>query len=120
MFVVWQPVLKTDREPPDAAARARVTARHYWDANLVVARAAQPVLTRDLSNFRGVTKLVTGPVLWDYIAVYPPGVRWGDEFPRPLRSSAPVADTIGALLGSEGALIGTDSALRGSAGAASR
>lgn len=91
-------MLKTDRESPDASARARVTAHQYWDPNLVVAKAAQPVLTRDLSNFRGVQKLVTGPVLWDYVGVYPPGVRWDTEFPRPAQSSAPVADTIGDLL----------------------
>lgn len=96
---MWQPVLKTDRESPDGAARARVTAHQYWDPSLVVATAAQPVLKRDLSNFRGVAKLVTGPVLWDYVAIYPPGVRWDDEFPRPAQSSAPVADTIADLLG---------------------
>ena len=96
---MWQPVLKTDREAPDASARARVTAQQYWDPNLVVAAAAQPVLKRDLSNFRGVEKLVTGPVLWDYVAIFPPGVRWDAGFPRPERSSAPVADTIAALLG---------------------
>ncbi len=96
---MWQPVLKTDRESPDASARARVTAHQYWDPRLVVSKTAQPVLTRDLSNFRGVEKLVTGPVLWDYVGIYPPGVRWDAEFPRPERSSAPVADTIAGLLG---------------------
>lgn len=96
---MWQPVLKTDRESPDASARARITAQQYWDPHLVVAKAAQPVLIRDLSNFRGVEKLVTGPVLWDYVGLYPPGVRWEGEFPRPAASSAPVADTIADVLG---------------------
>lgn len=98
VFIVWEPVLDTDWDPPNPAALARVTARHFWDQKKVVAQAAQPVLKRDLSRFEGKPRLITGDHVWDYVAVYPPGVQWGAEFPLPAASGAPIVDIVQPVL----------------------
>jgi hypothetical protein len=35
-----------------------------------------------------------GRVVWDYVAIFPAGVRWGDAFPAPQFSGAPVVRVI--------------------------
>jgi hypothetical protein len=77
-WIVWEPVLKTDLGPPSAAtaALAPKTAQ-LWDEH----RALSGELLRKpwADEDDGV--------VWDYVAVFPPGARWGDA---PTFRGAPV------------------------------
>jgi len=80
VFVVWEPVLFTDWHAPGAGAvgrlpDARVT--QFWDPRRSLSQAIR-----------------RGPVVWDYVAIFPPGVRWLDAFPAPQFSGAPVVRVI--------------------------
>jgi hypothetical protein len=80
VFVVWEPVLVTDWHAPGAGAVARVPdgrVTQFWDPR----RALSQAIRRD-------------HVVWDYVAIYPPGVRWGEAFPAARFSGAPVVRVI--------------------------
>jgi hypothetical protein len=82
--VVWEPVLLTDFGAPSTAALARIPdlrVAQYWDRK------------RALSHLMGEHNHST--VVWDYIAVYPPGKLWQDAPPPPVYSDHPVRDVIG-------------------------
>lgn len=95
-FLVWEPVLDSDRAQPsaqtlDRAADDRV--EQFWDPTQRLASTWQPLLKADPRPVIGKASLVTGDVLWDFVAVFPPGVRWtGDAPPLPAFKAAPVAD----------------------------
>jgi hypothetical protein len=83
VFAIWEPVLPTDLVAPSTATLARipdVRAAQYWDSK------------RTLSHFLGEHNRST--VVWDYIAVYPPGTVWLDAPPKPVYSDSPVRDAI--------------------------
>jgi hypothetical protein len=80
VFVVWEPVLITDWHAPGAGAVGRVPdsrVTQFWDQG----RALSGAMRR-------------GRVVWDYVAIFPAGVRWGDAFPAPQFSGAPVVRAI--------------------------
>ena len=64
-FIVWEPVLLTDWAVPSGATLTRVhdtRAVQFWDRK------------RRLSNaLRGQPQFGEGDVIWDFVAVYPPG-----------------------------------------------
>jgi hypothetical protein len=80
VFVVWEPVLVTDWHAPGAGAVGRVPdarVTQFWDAG----RALSGAMRR-------------GRVVWDYVAIFPAGVRWDAVFPAPQFSGAPVVHVI--------------------------
>ena len=80
VFVVWEPVLITDWHAPGAGAVARIPdarVTQFWDPRRSLSQAIR-----------------RGRVVWDYVAIYPPGVRWSDAFPAPRFSGAPVVRVI--------------------------
>ena len=84
VFVVWEPVLATDLTAPSTASLARVPdlrVTQYWDHE------------RALSHLMGEHNRAT--VVWDYIAVYEPGIIWREAPPKPVYSDHPVRDVIG-------------------------
>jgi len=84
VFVIWEPVLATDFVAPSTAALARIAdarTTQYWDRK------------RALSHLLGEHNRST--VVWDYIAVYAPGMLWQDAPPKPIYSDNPVRDVIG-------------------------
>jgi len=81
VFVVWEPVLATDMAAPSTATLRRVSdsrASQYWDKGRV------------LSHLMGEHDRAS--VVWDYIAVFPPGSVWNDVPPKPTYAAHPVAD----------------------------
>jgi hypothetical protein len=95
VFVVWEPVLATDWGPPRAAALARVSdarVTQFWDRPRVLSAAI-----RSAGDRAPGTRRVKGPIVWDYVAVFPAGVRWGDRYPDPSYAGAPVLDVIDEL-----------------------
>jgi hypothetical protein len=80
VFVVWEPVLVTDWHAPGAGAVGRVPdarVTQFWDPRRALSQAIRH-----------------GHIVWDYVAIYRPGVRWGDAFPTAQFSGAPVMRVI--------------------------
>ena len=82
LLIVWEPVLLTDMAPPTSHALSRVVDRRaaqLWDP------------ARTLSHeMRGGDD----EVVWDFLAIYPPGARWEDRPPVSLFEGGPVVDVI--------------------------
>ena len=88
-------MLDSDRSEPSLETQARAPgdrAEQFWDPTQRLATAWKPVLKADPRPVLGKASLVTGDVLWDFVAVFPPGVRWTESAP-PLAAfrAAPVA-----------------------------
>ena len=83
VFVVWEPVLPTDLGAPSTVTLSRVSdlrASQYWDKGHLISRSLGE---RDRRS-----------VIWDYVAVYPPGALWDKAPPQPLYSHAPVVRSV--------------------------
>ena len=79
VFVVWEPVLATDWGAPSSATLKRISdsrATQFWDKRRLISHSMGEHNRRS--------------VIWDYIAVYPPGVMWIDRPPQPLYKGGPV------------------------------
>ena len=97
MFVVWEPILFSDWAPPSSAAQARIPdlrIQQFWDrphALSAVVRAAGDDRVLGARRIRGA-------IVWDYVAVFPPGALWTDRFPVPEYAGAPVLDVMDEAL----------------------
>jgi hypothetical protein len=83
VFVVWEPVLPTDLSAPSTATLKRLRdhrVSQYWDKGRVVSRLLGE---RDHRS-----------IVWDYVAVYPPGALWKEAPPEPLYAHTPVVKSI--------------------------
>ncbi len=81
VFVIWEPVLPTDLAAPSSMTLKRINdsrASQFWDKEHLVSKA--------IGEEDGV--------VWDYVAVYPPGKLWEKNPPEPVYSHAPVVRAI--------------------------
>jgi len=93
VFVVWEPVLSTDWGPPNAAALARIgdpRVAQFWDRPHALSAAIRAAGDARVLGERRLK----GDIVWDYVAVFPPGVRWDERYPVPEYAGAPVLDII--------------------------
>jgi len=84
IFVVWEPVLVTDWSSPSTATLHRIPdaqAAQFWDKERVISQL--------MGEHDGRS------IVWDYIAVYPPGAVWKASPPEPLYRGGPVVRVIG-------------------------
>lgn len=98
--IIWQPVLASDWQGPGKGAMSRIAdprASQRWDPDLLVEGSARPVLRASATPIVGKESLVKGSIVWDYVAVYAPGVEWKTEFPVPDFQAAPVVKTLDEL-----------------------
>ena len=87
VLVVWEPVLPTDWLAPGTMALARVAdarARQYWDWNRLLSKSMGEHDRRS--------------IVWDHVAVYPPGVSWVASPPEPVYQGHPVVRVTGPLM----------------------
>ena len=94
VFVVWEPVLVTDWHAPGADAVGRVPdarATQFWDPRHTLSEEIQRAAQ---SNQAAVLGELRGRVIWDFVAIYPPGVRWDGAFPAAQFAGAPVVRVI--------------------------
>ena len=83
VFVVWEPVLPTDFFPPSSASMKRIAdsrAAQFWDKGRLVSKA--------MGEHDGDS------IVWDHIAIYPPGARWNWPAPKPLYAESPIIDVV--------------------------
>ena len=86
MFVVWEPVLLTDWAAPSTAVLRRAAdrrAQQYWDKGRLLSKA--------------MGEKDDDSIVWDSVAVYPPGARWQDAPPKPQFFDGPVVRVVPAL-----------------------
>jgi|SRR5579871_3536056 len=75
VFIAWVPILPSDKHAPDndtlsLAPDKRAT--HYWDEKGKLPRLFQKILS------------LTPRPAWDVYLIYPPGVTWEQEPPKPV------------------------------------
>ena len=93
VFVVWEPVLPTDFSAPTGMVMGRVPDRRvsqYWDRNRMV------------SELLGEKRGDRNTIVWDWVAVYPPGLVWEAKPPEPKWADRPVVsvrEELGKQLG---------------------
>jgi hypothetical protein len=86
-FVVWEPVIWSDLAPPLTGVLGRVSDRRaaqIWDRELLVSAEVRRAIGADEDV----------SVVWDCVAVYPPGTRWDDRLPAPVFIDCPVVEAI--------------------------
>ena len=85
---MWEPVLPTDWAAPSTAALKRISdtrAAQFWDKRRLISHSMGEHDRRS--------------VVWDYIAVYPPGAMWEEHPPQALYHGGPVVDVTGQARG---------------------
>ena len=81
LHVIWEPVLASDSAAPITQTLGRLRVPNtvqFWDPD------------RLLSKAMGEKPDNRKSIVWDWVAVYPPGTRWGSQPPAPVWSSRPV------------------------------
>jgi hypothetical protein len=94
-FIVWEPVLATDLAPPTSKTLARVHDRRavqYWDPDRALSTEIVRSVLADPDRYRLDDELEAGSIVWDTVAVFPPNLRWEDEFPVPSYYGFPVVN----------------------------
>ncbi len=97
VLVVWEPVQWNDRRGPSKSTYAHISdtrAAQYWDPD----RSLSKQIVGDVMRNRGLLPegehMNVNAIIWDAAAVFPPGVRWEDAFPKPAYAGWPVAKVI--------------------------
>ena len=100
VLVIWEPMLATDWARPGSGVLSRIPDRRalqFWDKGHLFAQQ----LRRDLQASAGPPGsdasgaefcnqlLERDGTLWDLLAVYPKGARWGDALPQPALMGCP-------------------------------
>ena len=76
---MWEPVLLTDWSSPSTAALRRISeprVSQYWDKHRIISHEMGEHDRRS--------------IVWDHIAVYPPGASWKDLPPKAVYEGGPV------------------------------
>ena len=83
VFVVWEPVLFSDWSSPSTVTLGRIPesqAAQFWDKERLISHSMGEHDRRS--------------IVWDHIAVFPPGAVWETSPPEPLYSGGPVIRVI--------------------------
>ncbi len=86
VLVVWEPILASDWSRPTRPVLARISdarVMQFWDKDHVVAKQLD-----DQLRVRQPSCCRHAGTLWDLVALYPKGSKWGDS--EPLYIDGPV------------------------------
>lgn len=87
VFAIWEPILPTDWNRPTSAVLDRLSDRRavqWWDDGHMMAGLLKA------SASEGPRCCKRNGILWDVIAVYPPGAQWKETMPAPEFIAGPV------------------------------
>lgn len=96
MLVVWEPVLWTDLSPPTSWALARTSdarVTQFWDEDRLLSEFMVKAVTEDPSLLQPGDSLPTDEIIWDFVAVFPPGASW-NALPKPAYYGGPVVEAM--------------------------
>ena len=97
MLVVWEPVILTDIAPPTSRVLAKMPdprVSQFWDRDRLLSREIVKSALADAAHALHDDYSSEGFVVWDFVAVFPPGARWGPAVPSPDYHGSPVAEVI--------------------------
>jgi hypothetical protein len=100
VLVVWEPILKSDIGPPLPWILSTIEdarAIQFWDPRLALSDELERGGEADPRGTLAAAPKEIGPVFWDYIAFFPPGVRWGPTAPNPATWYYPVVNHMGKV-----------------------
>ena len=100
VLVVWEPVLLTDVAAPRSSTLSLISdvrAAQFWDEDLALSNEILRVAREDPAGRPLLAEAEPGGVVWDFIALYPPGVRWEGSPPEPALAGATVIEAIGGV-----------------------
>jgi hypothetical protein len=96
-LIVWEPVIASDTGPPAASVLSRLSdtrSVHFWDEDRSLSKALVQEAIRNPSLFGTEVPSTPDTIVWDFVAVFPPGARWDGSFPQPVYYGAPVVEHI--------------------------
>lgn len=85
VFVVWEPVILTDIAPPTSGVLGLLSdrrVRQYWDADRLLSRNIVSLAIADAAKTGREVELDAESIVWDFVAIYPAGARWGRALPE--------------------------------------
>ena len=97
VFVVWEPILKTDVAPPFGSALGLIKDRRvaqYWDSGRVLSDDLVRSVNASLDSYGLEEPLPEGFIAWDVVAVFKPADRWEGDVPVPEYYGGPVVNVI--------------------------
>lgn len=95
VFVVWESVLLTDISPPRSRVLGKVSdvrTEQFWDRERVLARRIAAAGEEEPEGIVGSASCSSESVIWDWIAIYPAGIRWDGAYPKATFAGSPVLD----------------------------
>lgn len=96
VLVVWEPVIFTDWSPPSDRVLSRLSdprAVQFWDGGRRVSRTLVDAAA-SVPGVLGEVEYGPGDIVWDFVAIYPPGVLWETSPPAASFGGAPVVEVI--------------------------
>lgn len=97
IFVVWMHVTVGDRHPPNSLVLLRIPdqrAEQWWDPHRLIAKA----MLRDYPPDTGLAMADTSgagpPLIWNFVALWRPGVTWNERVPLPDFSGHPIEEYV--------------------------
>jgi hypothetical protein len=100
VFVVWEPVLATDFAPPTTTVLGLIRdprAEQYWDPELKVSKDLIRAALTDPHRYGITEEVEPGAIIWDTVALFPPGAVWGKDVPVPSYYGHPMIGSVGGL-----------------------
>ena len=95
VFVVWEPVIASDLAPPTTGTLSRIHDRRavqYWDHDRALSADIVRAIMAAPERYDLAEEQYADSIVWDTVAVFPPGARWEQEFPVPTFYRFPVVD----------------------------
>ena len=96
VLIVWEPVLWTDLSPPLTSVLSLVSDQRvvqFWDKNRAVSGFMVRSAIEDPSLLAPGDSMSPDMIVWDFVAVFPPGVVWSAHA-RPSYHGGPVMQVI--------------------------
>ncbi len=100
MFVVWEPVIATDVAPPTTGTLKRIHDRRvvqFWDHDRVLSAHIVNSVLAAPDRYGMEDEVYPDSIVWDTVALFPPGVRWELDFPVPTYYGFPVVEAAAGL-----------------------
>ncbi len=89
VFAVWEPVRFVDWQRPTSAALGRLSdprVTQFWDHDHLLANM--------LAKENQANCCEAKDILFDLVAVYPPGIKWADQLPHAAVFDGPIFRTV--------------------------
>lgn len=115
LVVIWEPVIISDRHPPGRSVTqpiATLTAQRFWDGDLLASKSVVRTALKHPERLPEGMHVDESFIVWDVVALWPPGARWENDMPLPEWFGSTVVDAEAELATRLSALAGSASPTR--------